>query len=189
MLPRLLSPQIYHGRKTCLTYSRLINAIKPMAWTREASDTFARAVHGYSQEYLDECHKRRDAYHADLDARGVGSRYFEPLPSESSWDDDDDENAAAPLSPPSSAKREKVDPDLSRRAWNNQVLYDMSSGIEPRYTGFVRYDKWRSYVLSKHTEKVRRGAAAAALQLEETSGVRKNRRSCRPTTATQASER
>ena len=162
-----------------------------MAWTQEASDAFARAVHGYSQEFLDECHKRRNAYHADLDARGVGSRHFEPLPSESSWnDDDDDDSAAPPLSPPLSPKREKADPDLSRRAWNNQVLYDMSRGIEPRYTGFVRYDKWRSYVLSKHTEKVRRAtAAAAALQPKETSGVRKNRRFCRPAAAAQALER
>ena len=55
-----------------------------MAWTREASDAFARAVHGYSQEYLDEFHKRSDAYHAALNTRGIGPREFEPLSSEPS---------------------------------------------------------------------------------------------------------
>ena len=69
----------------------------------------------------------------------------------------------------------------------------MSRGIEPRDTGFGSYDKWRSYMLSEHTEKVRRAAvaaaAAAALRPKETSGVRKNRRCRRPAAAAQASER
>ena len=105
-----------------------------MSWDRAAADAFD-ILRGYTQEYLDEVHKRADDYRAFLDARGPQPPW-EPAESDSDFSEPD----GAPLSPPTSPKSEG--PDLSKGAWGRRMLADLARGIETRDSGFDKYETW-----------------------------------------------
>lgn len=123
-----------------------------MSWDRAASDAFSRLL-GYSQEYLNEVHKRSEEYQAALDARGFPPpETWEPA---SSSDSDSDDARFAPLSPPRSPRlprsRERL--DLSRAAWSRRLLRDAARHIDSRDRGFDKYETWRAQMISEHEQK------------------------------------
>lgn len=119
-----------------------------MSWDRAASDAVSRLL-GYSQEYLDDIHKRAEEYQAALDARGFPPpETWEPA---SSSDSDSDDARLAPLSPPRSSKSGGL--NLSRAAWGRRLLRDAARRIDFRDLGFDKYETWRAQMIFEHEQK------------------------------------
>lgn len=115
-----------------------------MAWDRAAHDAFNLML-GESQERIDLVHKIADEFRAAREAQGP-QRDWEGPGSDSDSD--------APITPPQSPRREGDGPDISWRAWDRRKWVDISRGIEPKDTGFDKYETWRVHMLSEHAKKV-----------------------------------
>lgn len=123
-----------------------------MVSTRGAFDAVQKLFFGRSQEYLDELHRVAEKYRTIFEARGPPPIWYPPSDSGTEFEDAD----GAPMSPPSSPRQPRDENvlDLSEKAWERRVWIDISQGIEPRDTGFIQYETWRSHMISEHAMNI-----------------------------------
>lgn len=118
-----------------------------MPLTRAESDAIDR-LFGESQENLDRLHKDAEEVRARIEARGPPPIWY-PCDSDSDLEDTN----GAPMSPPQSPKDDNV-LDISVKAWDRRIWTDLSQGIEPRDTGFNKFETWRSHMISEHAKRI-----------------------------------